>query len=169
MEPGWMDTDSFWESLGKKSVTLRENGRQVVSLADVVILKEQIKQLTSERDSLIKTQCDFEQRKHLDGTSDYRCGCDSNMTLLKFFRSELDQARAERDLAIAHDRQPYPTAFAYEQVCKTLERTKSERDKLKAAFIAAKSFIDSHVADPDITDEMVRTYAAYKEALKELE
>ena len=28
--------------------------------------------------------------------------------------------RWERDLAIAHDRQPYPTAWAYEQACKAL-------------------------------------------------
>ena len=29
-----------------------------------------------------------------------------------------EEAEAERDLAIAHDRQPYPTAWAYEQVCR---------------------------------------------------
>ncbi|MEV0220836.1 hypothetical protein [Streptomyces sp. NPDC050704] len=30
--------------------------------------------------------------------------------------------RRERDLAIAHDRQPYPTAWAYEQACAALHR-----------------------------------------------
>ncbi len=39
---------------------------------------------------------------------------------------ELAAARRERDLAIAHDRQPYPTAWAYEQVCKALEACKGE-------------------------------------------
>lgn len=36
----------------------------------------------------------------------------------------------ERDLAIAHDRQPYPTAEAYETVCKALE---SAKEKLAAS------------------------------------
>lgn len=36
--------------------------------------------------------------------------------------AELELARRERDEAIAHDRQPYPTAWAYEQACKTIER-----------------------------------------------
>src|ERR1035437_7936571 len=31
---------------------------------------------------------------------------------------EISSMRYERDLAIAHDRQPYPTAWAYEQACK---------------------------------------------------
>lgn len=33
-----------------------------------------------------------------------------------------DEAIRLRDQAIAHDRQPYPTAWAYEQACKTIER-----------------------------------------------
>ena len=39
----------------------------------------------------------------------------------------------------------------------------------KEAFEAAKAFIDSHAADPDITSEMVEKYAAYQEALMRLE
>lgn len=34
---------------------------------------------------------------------------------------ELERLRGELALAIAHDRQPYPTAHAYEQVCSALE------------------------------------------------
>ncbi|WP_297551499.1 hypothetical protein [Amycolatopsis sp.] len=37
---------------------------------------------------------------------------------------QLADARRERDLAVAHDRQPYPTAWAYEQACRSL----NERD-----------------------------------------
>jgi hypothetical protein len=36
--------------------------------------------------------------------------------------AEQAELRRERDLAIAHDRQPYPTAWAYEQACKALRR-----------------------------------------------
>jgi hypothetical protein len=35
---------------------------------------------------------------------------------------------------------------------------------LRKACDAAFAFIDSHVADPDITDEMVRKYRDYKDA-----
>ncbi|ULA64480.1 MAG: hypothetical protein LZF86_140005 [Nitrospira sp.] len=53
--------------------------------------------------------------------------------------TRVEELEEERDLAIAHDRQPYPTASAYEQVCAVLERTKQdlasvtvERDDLLA-------------------------------------
>lgn len=39
----------------------------------------------------------------------------------------------------------------------------------KEAFEAAKAFIDSHVADPDITSEMVEKYSKYQNALKHLQ
>jgi hypothetical protein len=43
--------------------------------------------------------------------------------------AENAKLKQERDLAIAHDRQPYPTAHAYEQVCKALEGTKQEQKR----------------------------------------
>jgi chromosome segregation ATPase len=46
--------------------------------------------------------------------------------------AERDQAREERDLAIAHDRQPYPTAWAYEQACKALEKHRTRANKAEA-------------------------------------
>jgi hypothetical protein len=47
--------------------------------------------------------------------------------------ARLRAAEAERDLAIAHDTQPYPTAWAYEQACNA---AKSEVDRLTAQWIA---------------------------------
>ena len=41
----------------------------------------------------------------------------------------------ERDQAIAHDRQPYPTAWAYEQVCAALRVAHVEVEKLRAGLI----------------------------------
>ncbi|MFE0353631.1 hypothetical protein ACFW2I_09065 [Streptomyces nigra] len=45
--------------------------------------------------------------------------------------AELEQLRRERDLAIAHDRQPYPTAWAYEQACKALRRKTDVLDRVR--------------------------------------
>lgn len=45
-------------------------------------------------------------------------------------KSRADRAERERDLAIAHDRQPYPTAEAYETACAALRR---KEDALEAA------------------------------------
>jgi len=45
---------------------------------------------------------------------------------------ELVKLREERDLAIAHDRQPYPTAWAYTQACKALEYHRQRADKAEA-------------------------------------
>lgn len=36
----------------------------------------------------------------------------------------------ERDLALAHDTQPYPTAWAYDQACKALEAERERNRKL---------------------------------------
>ena len=45
--------------------------------------------------------------------------------LICLLSSELAAAIRERDLAIAHDRQPYPTAEAYEKVCAALAAAKA--------------------------------------------
>ena len=39
-------------------------------------------------------------------------------------RERAEKAERERDLALAHDTQPYPTAHAYEKVCAALEKHK---------------------------------------------
>lgn len=41
--------------------------------------------------------------------------------------------------------------------------------KTRDAFEAARAFIDSHVADPDLTDEMVERFTEYREAVSALE
>jgi hypothetical protein len=47
---------------------------------------------------------------------------------------ERDEARRERDLAIAHDRQPYPTAEAYELACRTRENLRAKLGKAREAL-----------------------------------
>ncbi|HEV2929944.1 MAG TPA: hypothetical protein VGW74_14725 [Propionibacteriaceae bacterium] len=44
---------------------------------------------------------------------------------------ELHDVIQQRDLAIAHDRQPYPTAAAYQAVCATLETKRAELERLR--------------------------------------
>ena len=56
---------------------------------------------------------------------------------IQSFKDKLSKMTRERDLAIAHDTQPYPTAHAYEMVCKALHNTK---DKLAVAEGAIKRF-----------------------------
>lgn len=52
--------------------------------------------------------------------------------------AEQTELRRERDLAIAHDRQPYPTAWAYEQACKALRR-KTEAIERVRAYLASQT------------------------------
>lgn len=47
--------------------------------------------------------------------------------------------------------------------------SESETQLLRRACDAAFAFIDSHVADPDITDEMCIKHATYKDARAALE
>ena len=65
----------------------------------------------------------------------YKClGCSvewtkENMTPICaacYYKARADEFRKERDLAVLHDRQPYPTAWAYEKACEALEKAKKE-------------------------------------------
>lgn len=57
---------------------------------------------------------------------------------------ELLRLRAERDAG-------YPTAHAYEQVCKALEKAKAERDKLAAGLQRAREALES-IRDCPVTN-----------------
>lgn len=48
----------------------------------------------------------------------------------------------ERDLAVAHDRQPYPTAWAYEQVCAARTAHQERADKAEAAVARVRKLLD---------------------------
>jgi hypothetical protein len=63
--------------------------------------------------------------------------------------AEQAELRRERDLAIAHDRQPYPTAWAYEQACKALRR-KTEAIERVLAFAASLDEIGRNLAGPEV-------------------
>lgn len=77
---------------------------------------------------------------------------------------ELHAVTEQRDLAIAHDRQPYPTAHAYEKVCATLERKRAElaevtadRDRL-SELLAERGALDQ-IGD-ELRDQLRRDGAA---------
>ena len=47
-------------------------------------------------------------------------------------QAEIERLTEERDLAVAHDRQPYPTAWAHEQALKALETQRQRAEKAEA-------------------------------------
>jgi DNA repair exonuclease SbcCD ATPase subunit len=62
---------------------------------------------------------------------------DGLITTIDALQQRIKELEGERDLAIAHDRQPYPTAAAYEAACNALnaktERIRTLEEKLTAA------------------------------------
>lgn len=102
-------------------------------------------------------------------------------------RTEVDQLRGEnaqltreRDLAIAHDTQPYPTAWAYEQACRVMHEAKAERDAAEARAARAEQERDElrrvlqavrqdlvYWAQPHIPEAVVKIDAALAAATKE--
>ncbi|GAA2990363.1 hypothetical protein GCM10017559_07950 [Streptosporangium longisporum] len=46
--------------------------------------------------------------------------------------AEVDRLAEERDQAIAHDRQPYPTQWAYDHACEALEKHRQRADNAEA-------------------------------------
>jgi hypothetical protein len=85
----------------------------------------------------------------------------------------LREAERQRDFAIAHDRQPYPTVWAYEQACKALRASQAEAGALREALLAVADSWDAWWAAEDEvwTDESrwkrERTYSACNEAHKQ--
>ena len=57
-------------------------------------------------------------------------------------QARLAEVERERALAIAHDRQPYPTAHAYEQACKALETSRASCEAMQKAVKAWKAHLD---------------------------
>lgn len=55
---------------------------------------------------------------------------------------ENEQLKRERDEAVAHDRQPYPTAWAYEQSCKALEEHRDRADKAEAELAKLRKVVE---------------------------
>ena len=60
------------------------------------------------------------------------------------------ELEAERDQAITHDRQPYPTAWAYEQACAALEKHRKRADKHEATVARVE-------AEAEELERMIRT------------
>lgn len=67
--------------------------------------------------------------EYLGDEHDYRRRADAVMAVADAEQAEL---RRERDLAVAHDRQPYPTAWAYEQACDALRRKTEAIERVRA-------------------------------------
>ena len=68
---------------------------------------------------------------------------------------EIEELKRERDLAIAHDLQPYPTADAYEKVCAALNAAKVEVsdlrercEKLEEATLGLIDLVEAWMSGP---------------------
>ncbi|KUN03174.1 hypothetical protein AQI95_24775 [Streptomyces yokosukanensis] len=66
--------------------------------------------------------------------------------------------RLDRDLAIAHDRQPYPTAWAYEQACKALRKHQGRAEQLAAVL---REVLDTFTPMHDKHDGPVTYYDGF--------
>ncbi|MEV4287387.1 hypothetical protein AB0K40_17925 [Nonomuraea bangladeshensis] len=67
--------------------------------------------------------------------------------------TELEQAREDRDQAIAHDRQPYPTQWAYDQACAALEQHRQRADAAEAEVARLRALLDGQEVTDDEEDE----------------
>ena len=50
------------------------------------------------------------------------------------------------------------------EVATLVQATAEDAEKYRKAFEAARAVIECHVADPNLTEEMIEKYAAYNEA-----
>lgn len=75
---------------------------------------------------------DYDLRDDLQGLMSPQPGAVWIKDVIAHIEPELAKLREERDLAVAHDRQPYPTAWAYTQACRALEYHRQRADKAEA-------------------------------------
>ena len=68
---------------------------------------------------------------------------------------ELERVRAERDQAIAHDRQPYPTQWAYDQACAALATQRERAEQAEAVIARVRTDCEEQTQKP-IADDMER-------------
>lgn len=61
-------------------------------------------------------------------------------------RAEVARLTEERDLAVAHDRQPYPTADAYEAACRALEKHRTRADAAEAERDSWRDVVEKAIA-----------------------
>jgi uncharacterized coiled-coil DUF342 family protein len=64
------------------------------------------------------------------GAEDY--GTVQDLVAAQAIAAQYEAMRVERDLAVAHDRQPYPTADAYEAACAALHKHRARADAAEA-------------------------------------
>lgn len=87
--------------------------------------------------SPLRAQCEATVRMILAGTGAHTVDEWAEYVtaaILPIFRTRIDELRRERDQAIAHDRQPYPTAWAYEKACEALRKHQARADTAEAAI-----------------------------------
>lgn len=73
------------------------------------------------------------------------CSDERHAAKVAGLEAELAEARRDRDLAVAHDRQPYPTAWAYDQACAALEQHRQRADTAEAAIARVRAVADRWV------------------------
>lgn len=61
---------------------------------------------------------------------------------IRRLRFELNRAEHEKGLAIAHDRQPYPSAESYKKACSDLEEQRQRADKAESSLSESESLAD---------------------------
>lgn len=79
-------------------------------------------------------------------------------------KNEFSQGVCSDGAAILMDGQP----MTPDEIVAKLRDQQHTIEVLMAAVSASKKFIDSHVADPDLTNEMITNYSKYKLAMHEL-
>ncbi|MEV0526014.1 hypothetical protein AB0I66_21495 [Streptomyces sp. NPDC050439] len=89
--------------------------------------------------------------------------------VLPIFTSRIIKLTRERDLAIAHDRQPYPTASAYEQACAALHAHRDRAELLATTLdTVLRNFVHKgHPGEPCLQTGWisVRTVEQWRDVL----
>lgn len=57
---------------------------------------------------------------------------DTDAARIATLTATVERLERERDLAIAHDTQPYPTPWAYDQACAKIATLRTDRDEARA-------------------------------------
>ena len=108
---------------------------------------------------------DWQLGRICDRSHAYKLGvCNEHYERLTAANTELRKLNDDLAATLQQTREKYGIGDRH-----VMREKNQEIAKLRAAFLAAQAFLESHVADPDITDNMAEKYAAYQKASKDLE
>ena len=159
---GWVDGNELAERIAELVGRPLKEWPLVARDNTIAELRAELERVTKERDEHAEEMRDdcvefSDLGAELDRVQE---GWDAAKDEVDRLRAELARAERERDLAVAHDRQPYPTADAYDRACAAHHKHRQRADLLGALQATERAAFWENAVQRYLTTELELMNAA---------